>query len=225
MNDANQPQASPFKMPELPSLTDSGTSNNKNMVIAGLIILLLLAVLGINLLSVSGNILQSLTNILSPLILNILSLFGYTAGTIINKTADVAGDTTKLGVDIAEGTAHSIGDLLKNSSNPNIDTEAKKRLDDAINIANKPFIPSTGPPPPQQTSVHTVHTPEPKKEEPKKDGFSTIQGSGYNSWDYPGENQERHGYINVTDYGKSLSGQLYPSQSTIFSPLLFEVNK
>ena len=217
MNYANQPQASPFKMPELPSLTDSGTSNNKNMVIAGLIILLLLAVLGINLLSVSGNILQSLTNIFSPLILNILSLFGYTAGTIINKTADVAGDTTKLGVDIAEGTAHSIGDLLKNSSNPNIDTEAKKRLDDAINIANKPFMPSTGPPPPQQTSVH--------KEEPKKDGFSTIQGSGYNSWDYPGENQERHGYINVTDYGKSLSGQLYPSQSTIFSPLLFEVNK
>ena len=207
MNDAIKQSDSPFKMPELSNINDSDIFNNKNLIIFGLVTLLLLAVLGINILTVFGNILQTITNLFSPLILNILSLFGYTAGTIINKTADVASDTSKLGIDIAEGTVQSIGDLLKNSSNPNIDSNAKKRLDDAINIANKPFIPSSN---------------EHKKDEPKKDGFRTIHSAGYNSWDFSGENQEKYGYINVDDYNKSLTGQLYPSQSLIFNPILFE---
>ena len=195
-NNTNQGIVSSIKMPELPEMFD-----NRNMVILGLIILLLLAVLGINLLSVSGNILQSITNIFAPLILNILSLFGYATGTIINKTADVAGDTTKLGVDIAEGTVHSIGDLLKNSSHLNINDNSRKSLDDAINIFNRPI--TTQPPPTKP-----------------KESFSTIQSSGIGSSD--DQQQQHYGYIK--DENKSISGHLHPSQSTIFSPVLFERN-
>ena len=194
-NTTDQGIVSSIKMPELPEMFD-----NRNMVILGLIILLLLAVLGINLLSVSGNILQSITNIFAPLILNILSLFGYATGTIINKTADVAGDTTKLGIDIAEGTVHSIGDLLKNSSHLNINDNSRKSLDNAINIF-----------------THPTTTPQPTTK--PKESFSTIPSSGIGSSD---DQQQHYGYIK--DENKSISGHLYPSQSTIFNPVLFERN-
>ena len=202
-NTTDQGIVSSIKMPELPEMFD-----NRNMVILGLIILLLLAVLGINLLSVSGNILQSITNIFAPLILNILSLFGYATGTIINKTADVAGDTTKLGIDIAEGTVHSIGDLLKNSSNPNIDNDSRKSLDDAINIFNRPM-----------SNPVTAQAPAQPPTTKPKESFSTIQSSGIESSD---DHQQQYEYIK--DDNKLISGHLRPSQSPLFNPVLFERN-
>ena len=198
MNDMNDAQTSPI-MPNY-------SMDTQNMVIIGLIVLLILAVLGINLLTASGNILQSITSIFEPLFFNILSLIGYSTGTIINKTADIASDTSKLGIDIAEGTVHSIGDLLKNSSNPNINENTRKSLDDAINNVNRPT--PTAPPP----------TPPPPPAPPAKEHFSTLRSS----WDYDGENQLKHGYIDVGDYGKSISGQIFPANTMIMQPLLFE---
>jgi len=205
MDNTNQGIVSSIKMSEEPYMFD-----NRNMVILGLIILLLLAVLGINLLSVSGNILQSITNIFAPLILNILSLFGYATGTILNKTADVVGDTSKLGIDIAEGTVQSIGNLLKNSSNLNIDNDSRKSLDDAINIFNRPM-----------SNPVTAHPPAINPNE----SFSTIQSLGIESSADVNDNQQygqQYGYIK--DENKSISGHLRPSQSMIFNPVLFERN-
>jgi len=62
---------------------------------------------------------------IKPLIYQILSIFGYTAGTVINTTADVVADTSKFGIDIAEGSVKNIGNLLKNTGNM-IDINKKK---------------------------------------------------------------------------------------------------
>ena len=204
MNDLNHAETSPIRMPEFTASSSSNMFDSRNMVIIGLIILLILAVLGINLLSVSGNVLQNITNIFEPFIINILSLIGYGSGTIINKTADVAGDVSKLGIDIAEGTVHSIGDLLKNSSNPHVDDNTKRSFDNVLNFAKPP-----PPPPPPETPP------------PAKEGFSSMQ----TSWNYDGENQEKYGYINVSDYSKCISGQIFPSQTMVLNPLLFEQNR
>ena len=226
MNDFHQAETSPINMP---GISTNIISDNRNMIIIGFIVLLILAVLGINILYISGYVLQYTTDIFEPFIFNILSLIGYGTGTILNKTADVAGDTTKLGVDIAEGTVHSIGDLLKNASNPNIDNETRKNLDDAINIANKPFD--------QHAFEHRAfekpedkkqekpedkkqEKPEDKKQEEHKEHFR-----GMHSWDYDGENQQKYGYINVSDYGKSISGQVFPSQSTAINPIINDPNR
>lgn len=195
MNDFRQAETSPIR---IPMVSSDYIGDNRNMIIIVLIVLLILAVLGINILYISGNVLQYTTNIFEPFIFKILSLIGYSSGTIINKTADIAGDTAKLGVDIAEGTVHSIGDLLKNASNPNIDNETRKNLDDAINIANKPF----------------------EKHEEKKEGFNNM-----NTWFYDGKHQDTYGYINIDDYAKSISGQVFPSQSTALNPLLSDPNR
>lgn len=89
----------------------------KNGIILVLVFLLVLSFLGVNLLTIAGNIIQFFVNLIGPFVNNVLSIFGYTAGSIINISADVVSDTAKTGIDIAEGTVHSVGNLLRNSSN------------------------------------------------------------------------------------------------------------
>ena len=117
----------------------------KNLIIGLLVILLVLSFLGINILLVIGNLFQAIIDIFGPLVYKILGAFGYTAGAVINKTADVVSDTTKIGIDIAEGTAQSVGNLLIQSSGAVVDPNAKRLLDEAVNTPIRIKFP---PPPP-----------------------------------------------------------------------------
>ena len=107
--------------------------SNKNTIIIVLLFLLIISFLGINLLSIGGDVMNRINNIFGPLIVNILSFFGYTTGTIINKTADVVGDTAKLGVDIAQGTVTDVGNLLKDASR-GVDPNARNVLDSSLKM-------------------------------------------------------------------------------------------
>ena len=110
---------------------------SKNIIIVILATLLIFSFLGIY---IFKNIAIELYNI----IIRILSLFGFYTGAIINTTADIVGDTTKGGVDIAEGTVHSIGNLLQNEDNMDGKTSNDvKQLDLSIfnlNPTSKPSI-------------------------------------------------------------------------------------
>ena len=85
---------------------------SKNLIIIILASLLVLSFLGVN-------IFQGMIIAIQNLVARILSIFGFYTGLLINSTADVVGDTAKGGVDIAEGTLHSIGNLLQNEDNMN----------------------------------------------------------------------------------------------------------
>jgi len=117
----------------------------QNMIIGLLVILLVLSFLGINILLVIGNFFQAIINIFGPLVYQILGVFGYTTGAVINKTADVVSDTTKVGIDIAEGTVQSVGNLLIKSSGAVVDPNAKRLLDNAVDTPIRVKIPT--PPP------------------------------------------------------------------------------
>jgi hypothetical protein len=113
---------------------DRGTMiSYQNMAIVVLVGLLVLSFLGINILLVVGNFFQTIINLFGPLVYQILGVFGYTAGAVINKTADIAGDTAKVGVDVAEGTVQSVGNLLLKSSGVVVDPYAKAQLDKTMN--------------------------------------------------------------------------------------------
>ena len=127
MNNTENPS---FKMPSWnqPEMTESFFTYTHVLIIV-LVILLIIAILAIISLTVPINMFE----FVKWFFLKILSYFGYATGSIINKTADITTDITKLGIDIADGTVHSIGDLLKNSSIPNIDNDAKTRFDNTLN--------------------------------------------------------------------------------------------
>jgi hypothetical protein len=92
----------------------SGTNNSmfgeslfstKNTLIFILVVLLLFSLLGINILGLIGNFITNIVQTLKPLVLQILSMFGFITGTVMDKSADVI---------------HSGGDLILNASMPNL---------------------------------------------------------------------------------------------------------
>ena len=189
-----------FEMPEMSSSTTIMGFDSKNFIIIGLVALLLFAILGINILTLSGNILQTITNIFGPLISQILGIIGYTTGTVLNKSADIVGDTTKTGIDIAEGTIHSVGDLLKNASSSNVNDSSKRSLDSAINLANSyPLYPRP------DNSENPIQNP--------------ITSSKQN-WCLVGEYQGKRGCVGIDEGDKCISGQLFPTQQMCLNPTL-----
>jgi len=174
--------------------------NNKNYIIIFLLILLILSFLGINMLAISGNLIQTIVNIFGPLVTQILSVFGYTAGTLIDKSAEIVTDTAKTGIDIAGGTVGSIGDLLKDASRPGVDDKAKQQLDKSINL-----------------SKHPNKQPEPDS---TTNPIQKPISSGKSGWCLVGEYEGRRGCIQVGQEDKCLSGQVFPNQKMCLNPTL-----
>ena len=93
------------------SLQPSFLSNN--WLTITLFILLLASLLGVNMI-------ESVFVPIKNFIIKILQMAGFYSGAVINSSADIIGDTAKGGIDIAEGTIHSIGNLLQNEDNISI---------------------------------------------------------------------------------------------------------
>jgi hypothetical protein len=99
-----------------PSISsNTGLFSNKNSLIIVLLGLLVLSILGINLLTMADNILKLLYAIIQP----ITSLIFRGSGILINASTDIITDTTKKGIDVAGGTFHDVGDLLKKAGETN----------------------------------------------------------------------------------------------------------
>ena len=186
--------------------------SNKNFIIIILVALLILSFLGVNLLTILGNGVQWINNLFGPLVSQILSVFGYTTGTILDKSADLVGDTAKAGIDIATGTVHSVGGLLIDASDDNIDNRAKidkippkedeKKLDEKINTGGE----NKKPPTPEPTeSANPIQNP------------ITSQKT---SWCLVGEYQDKRGCIEIGEADQCLSGQVFPSQKMCLNPTL-----
>jgi hypothetical protein len=171
------------------SITPSG--DNKPFIIVILSALLVLSLLGINLFIVVGNIFQKILDIFKPLISQILAIFGYTAGTLINKSADVTSDVARAGVDIAEGTLQSVGNLLKDASKGSINMNTLTELD----------MVSSGP-----VADHA------------ESSIQNTISSGKTTWCLVGEQNGRRGCVSVSDASKCMSGQVYGSREMCMNP-------
>lgn len=182
---------------ESPATNIFAAFNIQNALIIILLVLLIFSLLGINLLSIFGNIFEWLVNIVKPFILQILSIFGYTTGSLVNTTVDAVGDTTKMGIDIAEGTLHSVGNLLIDASKANTPEDLKKAV--------------------QFSPLKLNNEPKPD------DSSNSIQkpiATGKTQWCLTGEYQNKRGCVEVGKEDKCMSGQVFPSQMTCMNPTL-----
>lgn len=170
----------------------------KNTTIIVLIVLLGLSLVGINLLDIASNIIKTIISIFGPLITQSLSILGYTTGTVLNKTADIVSDTTKAGIDIAEGTVQNVGDLLISASSGGMNVDSKTQLDSAINNSNKNY-----------------NAPEPDTTE---NPIQNPIAKGKGGWCLIGEYENRRGCIEVSDDSKCMSGQVFPTQKMCLNP-------
>jgi hypothetical protein len=186
-----------FQPTYVPVADQTAGINNRTIIIV-LVVLLALSLLGINILTILGDLLKTIADVLSPIVAQLLSIFGYTTGTIISKTADVVGDVAKTGVDIAEGSVQSVGTILRDASRPNVDPKATTSLDAALNVS--PI--SAGQPAPA-TSENPVIRPI---------------TSGKAGWCLVGEYEGKRGCISVTESDKCLSGQVFASRDQCLLP-------
>jgi hypothetical protein len=200
--DTNNQQNAPSQNGSSETASDSSNIfqvfNIQNALIIILLVLLIFSLLGINLLSSVGYVFESGVNIIKPFILQILSIFGYTTGSLINTTADAVGDTTKAGIDIAEGTLHSVGDLLIDSSKANTPSDLANTI---------------------QFSPIKLNQKDPKPD----NSHNSIQNSiacAKNQWCLVGEYENKRGCVEVGKDDKCMSGQVFPSQMTCMNPTM-----
>jgi hypothetical protein len=190
MESPSQPTNNNMNMGQRPN-------NNKNVLIGVLIFLLILSFLGINLLGAAGGFVESISKVFGPFFRQILSLVGYTAGTAINKVSEVATDTATVGVELAGGAVHNVGDLLVNASKENGKLPS---LDIKINSAPMKL----SEPSPDNTENPIQNAPAASKK----------------SWCLVGEYQGRRGCIEVSEQDKCISGQVFPEQKMCLNPTL-----
>ena len=134
---------------EKPSPSKTSINVSKNMIIIVLASLLIFTFLGVN-------IFNNIASMVYGFIIRVLSILGFYTGAVINTAADVAGDTAKGSIDIAEGTIHSVGNLLQNEDNINGDTSIQQQWN--LSMFNLNPAPKSAPKPdvPTPTVIQTV---------------------------------------------------------------------
>jgi hypothetical protein len=193
--EATMPPSSSFTSEA--ATTSESWFSEKNILIFVLLGLLVLSFIGVNLLSVSGNILDSLSEIFGPMFRNVASIFGYSTGELINTTADVASDTAKLGIDIAEGTLQNVGNLLKDASKGGMDETRRKSLEQSLRGSNCP-------------TDRTAMAAEP---DAASNNIQNSISAQKGNWCLTGEYQGTRGCVAMTEHSKCMSGQIFPNQN------------
>ena len=104
----------------VPEQNNGSEGLSKNSLIIILVLFLLLALLGFNLFFFFGVVLEKIFGVARNVVLQTLGMMGFYTGAVLNTTADIVSDTAKGGIDIAEGSVQSIGNLLQNKSNVDV---------------------------------------------------------------------------------------------------------
>jgi hypothetical protein len=178
-----------------PNLSEASTDmkNGQSVLIIILSVLLFFSLLGVNLLTLAGNLFQSMFDVVKPVTSNVMSEASYSTGKIIDKSADLATDVGKTSLDIANGSLHSIGNLFIKAG----EQGRKGDLDNTINEASK-------------NQKHVDHD----------DGSPIQNRNGKTQWCLVGEYQNKRGCVEVSEQDKCLSGQVFPSQQVCLNPTL-----
>jgi hypothetical protein len=229
--------APPVPQPVKPSVP-------KNIIMLLIIVILAVSIFGGALFLLIGNGLDNTKKTLGPYINKVLGFLGYTTGDVINASADIVGDTAKVGVDIAEGSVQSVGSLLKTASQQGIDVETQKKIDKLFRQnANLIAQPTTIAP--TTTAVPTTAAPTTKgttaapvadsftDEESNTELFTSIDDSTVEpdntssniqtpssklNWCSVGDFQGMHGCVAVEDSARCMSGQIFPSRHLCLNP-------
>jgi hypothetical protein len=180
-----------------------GISNQ--LIIFVLLTLIILSFLGINLFTMLGSLIEIIVAIIGPFISQVLSIFGYTTGSVINKTADVVGDVAKTGVDVAEGSLQSVGSILKDASRKHVDPAAASQLDNVLNV-----------------SPNRMNDPAPS---PSESPIQKPITAGKTGWCLVGEYEGKRGCVEVGEQDKCMSGQIFATQNACMNPGTFANNQ
>lgn len=189
---------------QTPSPPSAGLfSDQKNVIIITLIVIVILSFVGVNLLTYSGNLLEEAADIFGPVFKNFLSMVGFSTGELINRASDAAAKGANLGVDIAKGTSHSIGDLLINASKGGMDEADRKSLQQTLDL-------------PRCAKNSTSSQPSEPQPTPTTDPI--VAQNLKSNWCYVGDFNGTRGCVEFDGTNVCASGQVFTNQAACLAP-------
>ena len=184
----------------------------KNIIITVLLILLVFSLLGINILNIFGNFFQKIIDIFNPLVSKALTDLGYSSGNVIGETSDLVADVSKQGIDVLNGTFHSVGDLLIKASD---ETSKRNSLDNTIQQNSRDR---------RDSNYRDNQPPKIARDEPSPNTTTNpIQSPASNAkyrWCLVGEYNGGRGCVSISDSDKCMSGQIYPNKAACWNPTI-----
>ena len=210
--------------PSSPSTNTSFFGNNTVAIV--LVILLVFPAIGLTILSFLGNTYSGITKNSQPIITSFLKLLGYSTGTVINQTADVAGDAAKIGVDILEGSVHNVGNLVQGKTGDyptskddiihqnSLDAKIQKKIDAALSQKLSQTGSGSG------SGSSTYRNPADVKPDHSDNKIQNPISAGKAGWCLTGEYQNKRGCVSVSESDQCLSGQIFPSKEMCLNPTL-----
>jgi hypothetical protein len=187
-----------FNKPDIPMPSSMPGFDLKTIVIIILVILLAFSLIGINLINFMSGIVDYIGDILRPLIGSFLSAFTYITGVTLNTTTDVIADTAKTGIDIAEDTLQSVGNILIDASKRDVVTEVSEKIE-------------------KSSGDEAKNEPEPDSGETSIQNPITAKKT---NWCLVGDQNQRRSCASVKDADKCMSGDIFPTQESCLNPNL-----
>lgn len=206
----------------------SSYSDNGTMTMY-FIVIVILAILGINIFGYAAVVTETIAEIFSPIIKTVGSAFGYYTGETIKQTVKTSAEGTKFTADIAKdvvvNSVDLVGEQAKNTQNALNDTDAeiveKKQTAANINPKDPPYIDRSD----------LLDTFEKIKENGSKsnsdyisdDAGSSIQNNGIGGnqgWCYVGEDRGFRSCVEVGSSHECMSGNVFPSKDVCINPSL-----
>jgi len=189
-DEVNNPDIPQYNKPDIPL----PSFEFKNIIIIILVVLLASSVIGIDLIQSTRGVVEYIVDMLRPLIGSFLSAFAYITGVTLNTTSDVIGDTAKTGIDIAEDTLQSVGNILIDAS--------KREISDKIEVSS---------------GGKSEDEPEPDSSETSIQNPITAKKT---NWCLIGDHNQRRSCASIKDADKCMSGDIFPTHESCINPNL-----
>jgi len=122
-----------------PTASDNALVANQRIIIIILLVVLFFSLLGSDAFTVINNVFSYLTTNIGKLIMYISSNLGYSVGTIVDTTSNVASNATVSSIQLADGAIGSIGDIFRDANASRVSPEFKKEMDQ-ISASSKDFL-------------------------------------------------------------------------------------
>ena len=193
-----------------------------------IIIILVLAILGINIFAYLAKGTQTFASFFSPIFQSVGRFFGNSLANITKQVTDTSATGTKAGVDVAAGTIDSAVDVVSN-------TVTGATASSSIVGSQKTSTNNTIPPSQNDSLTQTLNQAK-KETQPTQatgsgsnssfsadEATSTIQSSKTSSksgWCYIGEDRGFRSCIQVGENDTCVSGDIFPSQDICINPTL-----
>jgi hypothetical protein len=120
--------------PAAPVAAEAALVSNQRWIILILSFILIISLLGAsNAYYIIRDVFINLIKYITDFIIYISANLGYSSGTLLNTTTNVASNAAITSIEVADGAVNSFGDIFRDSNSTTVSPEVKRQMDQVVN--------------------------------------------------------------------------------------------